>query len=63
MKTETILDQEINEYPCIGCDKSFNEIEMEEDSAGELYCKECWEVLSPIMKAEYEELKAKGEIE
>lgn len=53
----------IVEHICIGCDEPFNIDEMEEDSAGERYCTECWKLLSPVMKAEYEEMKAKGEID
>ena len=33
------------------------------DSSSNWFCEECWEVLEPVMQAEYEEMKAKGEIE
>lgn len=51
------------ELECIGCDEFFDMETMQEDSVGERYCQKCWDELSPIMQAEYEELKAKGEIE
>ncbi|WP_324069845.1 MAG: ASCH domain-containing protein [Flavobacterium sp.] len=54
-------DIDINE--CIGCSGKFNLTEMLEDSAGELYCKECADVLFPIMRKEYEEMLERGEIE
>lgn len=48
---------------CIGCSQKFDSEFMEEDSAGEKYCKECEEVLFPIMKKEYDQAVANGEIE
>lgn len=48
---------------CIGCDGKFDLDLMEQDDAGENYCPECWAELAPIMKAEYNEMKAKVEIE
>jgi predicted transcriptional regulator len=53
-------DIDINE--CIGCSGKFNLTEMLEDSAGELYCKECADLLFPIMRKEYEEMLERGEI-
>lgn len=55
---ESILTQE-----CIGCSKIFDYDMMEQDNSGEHYCPKCWAELSPVMQAEYEELKAKGEID
>ena len=51
---QTIMDE------CIGCDQKFYQEDLVEDDAGENYCPDCWEVLAPVMKAEYEELKANG---
>lgn len=48
---------------CIGCSQKFDSEFMEEDDANEKYCQECWEELSPIMAQEYDELKAKDEID
>lgn len=48
---------------CIGCDEKFDFETMSQDDAGEKYCDECYQVLAPIMKAEYDELKANGEID
>lgn len=36
---------------------------MSMDSDSNWFCEECWEQLEPIMQTEYEEMKAKGEIE
>lgn len=48
---------------CIGCSQKFDSETMEEDDGGEKFCIECWKELSLIMIKEYDELKAKGEIE
>lgn len=48
---------------CESCEKEFDIEEMHMDSEGNWFCPECWEELAPEMQAEYEELKAKGEIE
>lgn len=48
---------------CTSCDKKFDIEDMESDSEGNRFCKECWKELEPVMKAEYEELKANGEID
>ncbi|WP_336689399.1 MULTISPECIES: hypothetical protein [unclassified Chryseobacterium] len=48
---------------CTSCEKEFDMDKMHEDSGGDYFCAECWKTLAPTMKAEYEELKAKGEIE
>lgn len=48
---------------CIGCDGKFNIEEMSQDDAGEDYCPECWEHFKPLLQAEYDELKANGEID
>lgn len=48
---------------CTSCDKKFDIEDMESDSEGNWFCKECWKELEPVMKAEYVELKAKEEID
>jgi hypothetical protein len=49
---------------CESCTKQCTDIEnMECDSGSNWFCPECWEELAPGLKAEYEELKAKGEID
>lgn len=48
---------------CIGCEYMFDSAGMETDNAGEKYCPQCWEVLAPIMKQEYDDLVARGEID
>lgn len=48
---------------CTGCDKEFDIEDMTDDDGGNWFCPECWEVLGPVMQAEYEDLVAKGEIE
>lgn len=48
---------------CIGCSGKFNHEEMSQDDADENYCPECWSHFKPILKAEYDELKANGEID
>lgn len=48
---------------CIGCSGKFNHEEMSQDDADENYCPECWAHFKPILKAEYDELKANGEID
>ena len=41
-----------------------NDIEtMSMDSGSNWFCEKCWEELEPVMQSEYEEMKAKGEIE
>lgn len=56
-----VIDNDLEE--CIGCAEEFDYDTMQQDSAGENYCSECWKHFKPILKAEYEELKAKGEID
>lgn len=48
-------ESEIDIMECIGCSGKFDREEMEEDNANEKYCKECWQVLSPIMAQEAKE--------
>lgn len=48
---------------CIGCGNKCYYEDMTQDDAGEDYCPECWPIFKPILRAEYDELKAKGEIE
>lgn len=48
---------------CTGCGEVFDIWDMTDDDGGEWFCKECWEVLAPVMKVEKEELKEEGGIE
>lgn len=48
---------------CESCEKEFDIDIMETDSDSNYFCPECWEVLAPVMKQEYEELVKKGEID
>lgn len=58
------IDRIMKDYEeCTSCDKLFPFETMSSDDAGNYFCPECWKVLEPVMKAEYEELKSKGEIE
>jgi len=45
---------------CVSCVKQFDIEKMTSDSAGNWFCPECWEVLAPVMEAEFEELVSKG---
>ncbi|WP_051230322.1 ASCH domain-containing protein [Epilithonimonas caeni] len=48
---------------CIGCSGNFDYETMQQDSAGENYCSDCAKEMFPLMKAEYDEMVRKGEIE
>jgi len=48
---------------CTGCEKKIREQMIHEDDDCNPFCEECWEALQPVMKADYEELKRKGEID
>jgi hypothetical protein len=48
---------------CVSCDKKVDMESAAEDSDSNYFCSECYEVLAPVMKAEYNELVEKGEIE
>ena len=48
---------------CTSCEKAFDIETMPEDDAGNYFCRECYKELAPVMKAEYDELVKKGEIE
>lgn len=48
---------------CLGCDFEFERKIMIEDSGGNEFCPACWKQLAPGMRREYEEAKAKGEID
>lgn len=66
-KAETIVNA-LNEYleclqKCESCEKEFEIDTMTTDADDNYFCNECWEELAPLMQKEYEELKAKGEIE
>lgn len=50
-------------FECLGCGEEFDIEEMTEDAGGNMFCPQCWKELAPAMQAEYEELKANGEIE
>lgn len=42
-------------YECINCEEWFDIDIMELDDDNNRFCPECWKVLSPIMKQDYEE--------
>lgn len=48
---------------CLGCDKKTDMETMIMDDDSNWFCPECWKELAPGMKADYDELKAKGEID
>lgn len=56
-KEEVIFLQE-----CTSCNEKFDGETMSCDDDSNWFCDECYQELAPIMKAEYEELKANGEI-
>jgi len=45
---------------CTSCNKEFDIEDMESDSAGNWFCPECWKVLEPVMRTEYEESLKNG---
>ena len=47
---------------CIGCSYRFN-YELMSSDGKENYCPECWAHFEPILEVEYQEMKAKGEID
>lgn len=47
---------------CIWCSGKFD-FEIMSTDGTENYCPECWKEAEPILQAEYDELKAKGEID
>lgn len=60
---QELKDKEDDLQICTSCDDTFEPDTMEKDSDQNYFCKPCYEVLSPVMKAEYDEMVAKGEIE
>ena len=48
---------------CESCEKQFDIDEMHKDDDSNWFCTECWTELAPVMKAEYEEMVHKGDIE
>lgn len=48
---------------CTSCDEETDLETAEEDDDYNYFCSECYKELAPVMKAEYDELVAKGEIE
>lgn len=48
---------------CESCEIPTNVETMHQDDDSNWFCEECWKELSPVMKKEYEDLKAKGEID
>ena len=49
---------------CESCTKQCKDIEsMSQDDDSNWFCPDCWEELAPVLRAEYSELKAKGEID
>ena len=62
---EVILkkDSEICIQTCESCGNDFDIETMRTDAADNYFCAECWAELAPQMKADYDELVAKGEID
>jgi hypothetical protein len=56
-ETEVCLQQ------CESCQQETDIETMAMDDDSNYFCSDCWAELGPILKAEYEELKIKGEIE
>lgn len=56
-------DDGVDLETCLGCDFEFERKIMVQDSSGNDFCPECWKALYPLIKKEYEDMKAKGEIE
>lgn len=48
---------------CESCEKETDIETMSCDAADNWFCPECWEVLAPVMKTEYNELVKRGEID
>lgn len=55
--------EKIDYEECIGCSQKFDYELMKQDNADENYCQECYDVMMPIMKAEYDEMVKNGEID
>ncbi len=56
-------EPDIDIVECIGCSGKFDYEIMQQDDAGEDYCPECAAEMFPVMRAEYQELLRKGEID
>jgi len=58
---------DINEVIClVGCESCEKETDVEimsQDDDSNWFCHECWKELTPVMKAEYDELVKNGEID
>lgn len=48
---------------CESCEVETDIETMNLDGDSNWFCKKCWKKLGPVMKAEYDELKANGEID
>ncbi|UOB16603.1 hypothetical protein [Abyssalbus ytuae] len=53
----------IDSQPCESCGDECDIQKMEMDADSNWFCPNCWRELSPVMKAEYEELVRRGEID
>lgn len=54
---------DVVDMKCESCEKSYDMDLMSTDDAGNYFCPPCYKELAPVMKAEYDELVARGEID
>ncbi|MCJ8153222.1 hypothetical protein MKJ01_05535 [Chryseobacterium sp. SSA4.19] len=59
----TDINDVISLQECLGCDKETDMETMTSDDDSNWFCPECWKELAPGMKADYDELVKKGEID
>lgn len=62
---EPVFDTDADIETCESCGKKFDTQKEKYgfDDDSNYFCEKCWKELEPVLKAEYEELKRKGEIE
>lgn len=53
--SKEIVKEMLDFTTCIGCDEKFPYDDMQQDDAGEKYCKPCLDELSPIFQEDSEE--------
>lgn len=58
-----IDDLDVCYIKCESCQKDTDMDTMNVDNDCNYFCPECWAVLAPVMKAEYDEMVRNGEIE
>lgn len=60
---DRLIYLEKNYFTCESCGLPILEDEPAIDADDNYFCEECWKELEPVLKAEYEDLKRRGEIE